>query len=306
MALIRRGGSTFYIRSVRRGGRVTSAYVGSGLLALGAAMMDAEAREERAAEAAAWRHERSRMESADKILADLCRGIGMIAQIALEARGFHQHKRQWRRKRRMSKKTETTPMPSPGPMTLAGRDEASHVLRRALDGDREVLPRLRELLDTYPNLLDGYFAEYQDIATAAEVALIEWSNGTNLLRRELLVRDLNRTAETLTGTDATPTERLLARRAALCWHAVNSFELQFAKRPSITVALSDHWQKQIDRAHRRLLQTLRALELVRRLARPDPGVRVSVSQHVSVEAPAPAAEPAGLRVADLLTAAPRG
>ena len=53
----------------------------------------------------------------------------------------------------------------------------------------------------------------------------------------------------------------------------------------------------------RLLQALRTLELVRRLARPDPGVNVSVSQSVTVEA---AAEPAGLKVADLLTAAPRG
>ena len=33
MALVQRGGCTFYLRSVRRGGRVTSEYVGSGKLA---------------------------------------------------------------------------------------------------------------------------------------------------------------------------------------------------------------------------------------------------------------------------------
>ena len=311
MALIQRGGCTFYVRSLRRGGKVTSEYVGSGVLALGAARSDAERREARAIEAAAWHRERSRLEAAERMLADLCRGAILIAHAALEARGFHQHKRQWRRKRRMSETTETTPAISPesDEMTSTDMDEVLQIMKRAQKGDQEVLPRLRELFDTNPSVRDHLLEGRLRIGALAEDALIELSCGPNLLAREIQIRDLDRTAADLAGADATATERLLARRAAQCWQAVQWYESDYHRQITEGVSLSQgvFLQKLIDGAHRRLLQTLRTLELVRRLARPGPSVAVSVAQKVTVEAPVPAAAgPSELDVADLLRAAPAG
>jgi hypothetical protein len=129
------------------------------------------------------------------------------------------------------------------------------------------------------------------------------------LVREIQSRALNRTAEELAGADATPVEKLLAQRAALCWHVVHHHEMTLADRSAkgVALALSSYLQRTIDGAHRRLLQTIRTLELVRRLARPRPGVSVSVSQHVSLKPPATPPESANqLTIGDLLAVAPNG
>jgi hypothetical protein len=113
----------------------------------------------------------------------------------------------------------------------------------------------------------------------------------------------------LAGPDAPVVERLLARRAALCWHAVHWYEYDYINRESQSVALTYgvYLQKRIDGANGRLLQSLKTLELVRRLARPGAGVNVSVSQQVTVEAAqAPTPEESRMTVADLMNAAPRG
>jgi hypothetical protein len=308
MGLVSRGRCTFYLRSVRRAGRVVTTYAGSGPIALGAARSDAEAREERAAEAAAWRRERDRLETADRTLGDLCRGALAIAQAAIEARGYHQHKRQWRRRRPMSQPAEKMRTL----LTDTGRDaeETYRLLKAAQAGDKATLPKLRALFDEGPEVLETFLEGGQrDLVSAAEIAVIESACGpTDLLQREILIRDLDRTATELAGADPTPVERLLARRAALCWNATNLYEIHFAKRDGMTMQQADTYQRQIDRAHRRLLQTLRTLETVRRLTRGGPLVAVNVAQSMTVEAgtaPAPDPRP-GLNVPDLLTAAPRG
>jgi hypothetical protein len=306
MGLVSRGQCTFYLRSVRRAGRVVTTYGGSGPTALDAVRSDAEARQERAAEAAAWRRERDRLEAADRTLGDLCHGALVIAHAALEARGFHQHKRQWRRKRQMSKPTVKTPSLSAD--TEQDAEETFRLLKAAQSGDETALPKLRSLFDKRPELLDNFLEGGRDLASLAEIAVIESVCGrTNLLQREILIRDLDRTAAELAGADPTPAERLLARRASLCWSVINLYEFRYAKREEMTFYQADHDQKQIDRAHRRLLQTLRTLETVRRLARGGPLVAVNVEQSVTVEArTAPASDPRpGLSVPDLMKAVPR-
>jgi hypothetical protein len=305
MGLVSRGQCTFYLRSVRRAGRVVTTYIGSGSVAFEAARWEAEARQERATEAAAWQRERDRLEAADRTLGDLCRGALAIAHAALEARGFHQHKRQWRRKRQMSKTTVKTPPASVN--TAQDRGDIIRLMKAAQSGDTTALSKLRVLYDERPELLDKLPVGHRDMASAAEVAVIESAcGGTNLLCREILIRDLARTARELAGADPTPAERLLARRAALCWNVTNLYELHFARGAEMTLSQADYYQKQIDRAHRRLLQTLRTLATVRRLTRGGPLVAVNLEQSVTVEAHTePALDPRpDLDVPDRRTAAP--
>jgi hypothetical protein len=89
----------YYYRSRKVGGRVVREYVGRGHVAELAAQLDASERERREAEAAAWRAEKGRLDALDAEVAALIEVTDLAAAAALLAAGFHQYKRQWRRKR---------------------------------------------------------------------------------------------------------------------------------------------------------------------------------------------------------------
>jgi hypothetical protein len=103
MALIFSGGRTYYIQSFRRAGKVTSKCLGSGRVALAYARLDVEIRDKREADPAECRRERKRVEDVDRLLAGLCREAIELGGAALEAAAYHQHKRQWRKRRMMTK-----------------------------------------------------------------------------------------------------------------------------------------------------------------------------------------------------------
>ena len=86
----------YYVRSMRDGEHVGTAYLGRGPLADAAAAHDARARALRARR----RDELLRLDALDQPVCDLCSGLDELVRAALCAHGFHQHARgQWRRKR---------------------------------------------------------------------------------------------------------------------------------------------------------------------------------------------------------------
>jgi hypothetical protein len=95
MAIVYRNGRAYAYKSIRRNGRVTSEYRGSGDIAMLAALLDAEDQEQRDWE----RAERERLETAERTLCDYFNRVDDLARAALLASGFHQHKRQWRKRR---------------------------------------------------------------------------------------------------------------------------------------------------------------------------------------------------------------
>ena len=100
MAWAWRGNRRYYSRSVRDGGRVTKAYVGTGLLAEFHAAQDAEQQAEREATRAAWRQQQADMDAIDaqvKAWWDVSTGL---LKAALYAEGYYQHDRGTWRKRR--------------------------------------------------------------------------------------------------------------------------------------------------------------------------------------------------------------
>ena len=99
MALVRRNGRPYRSRSVRRGGRVTSAYRGSGPGAARLGAMDAARRAEEAAARAAWQAERERLDAQERAIVAWFDRVQELADTALVAAGYHRHKRQWRRRR---------------------------------------------------------------------------------------------------------------------------------------------------------------------------------------------------------------
>jgi hypothetical protein len=96
----RERGGLYYTRSRKVNGRVVREYVGGGVLGELAAQMDAEDRQRRQEEAAAWREERERLEELAGLVDEFCEDVETIARAALLSAGFRRHKHgEWRRRR---------------------------------------------------------------------------------------------------------------------------------------------------------------------------------------------------------------
>lgn len=92
-------GREYYYKSEWAGGRVRSTYFGSGELASLVALLDAEARGERDAERRKQRAEREQADAKEREISAWFDGIQAVADGAMRAAGFHEHKGQWRRRR---------------------------------------------------------------------------------------------------------------------------------------------------------------------------------------------------------------
>ncbi len=94
----RERGGFYYTRSRKVNGRVVREYVGGGVLGELAAQMDAEDRQRREEEAAAWKEEREQIEALEASVEELYEAAEVLAKAALLAAGYHQHKRgEWRK-----------------------------------------------------------------------------------------------------------------------------------------------------------------------------------------------------------------
>jgi len=100
MALVYRNGRPRYQRSVRRGGRVTTEYRGSGEFAVFFGLLDAEDRQEQQAAREAERAELRRLDDLEHALDEIAGRGRDLAHEALTAAGFHLHHRgEWRKRR---------------------------------------------------------------------------------------------------------------------------------------------------------------------------------------------------------------
>ena len=157
--------------------------------------------------------------------------------------------------------------------------ELETLVRQGMAGDQRVLPALRELLDTRPDL-------WQAIDTLADRVRQAWLQrltGTNLVAQEILTRQLQAMEEALAGPYATSLERLLVERIALVWLQVQQADLTAAHMATKPSPLQESWvQQRQDRAQGRLLMAVKALAQVRKLLRPGATVQVTIAQQVNV------------------------
>lgn len=148
--------------------------------------------------------------------------------------------------------------------TKQASDEAKKLLaliERAEGGDATALPALRESL-ALPGIADVLGG---DVARKAADRFLDAFCGKHLATREATATKMAQLRTELAGANPTAVERLLADRAVLCWFHVHKLEVSYASKESMSLALADHYQKCIDRAHRRYLSALKALAEVRKL-----------------------------------------
>ena len=90
----------YYTRSKKVNGRVVREYIGSGIVAVCAAQIDAIDRVEKAERRAALRDEREQFDTLAAALMELDDLADRLAAAAMMAAGYHRHHRgEWRKKR---------------------------------------------------------------------------------------------------------------------------------------------------------------------------------------------------------------
>jgi hypothetical protein len=287
MSLITKGNCLYYSRSVRWNGRVTSLYLGSGLLAKLAAQEFEDLRAEDRADRQRRHEQHLADQAAERPLIELSQATTALVRLVMQAVGYRLHHRQWRRPS-MSKQQ---------PRELS--DILPVLLGRAAAGDLAVVPALRNFLDRFAAgestggvgfrvLLEALGG---DPAARAQEALIGWAVGQDLAAGEALRRRIAQVRAELAGPDASPLERLLAENLALAWADAHLAAERAYRAAALTLTEADRIERRRDRAQRRLIAAAKALDLIRRVM---PAVEVRVEQHVTVEPPpVPAEHPAG-------------
>jgi hypothetical protein len=123
-----------------------------------------------------------------------------------------------------------------------------------------------------------------NLAKHAENALIHKFAAKDLAVREGLRKKLEVMRDELASPASVPLERLLAERIVACWLHVYHLETVYANKDSMSLDLAMHYQKCIDRAHRRYLSAIKTLATVRKLALPVLQVNIAKKQ-VNVAGP---------------------
>ncbi len=142
-------------------------------------------------------------------------------------------------------------------------DELHCVLNRARQGDESVLPQLRRILDTRPEL----WQYYGDMALHALRAWIDLIAGTDLLLKESVTLKAHEMRSELAGPNPSPLELLLAERAVACWLQLCHADAKAAESMSngSPTQIVDFWSKRQKSANSRYITSLGALATLRRL-----------------------------------------
>lgn len=150
-------------------------------------------------------------------------------------------------------------------------DRYRETLDLAEKGDRSALPRVRELVDEFPSMVD----ELGDLTQIAQSVMIDRTSSDSVLIREAQERKLVALTAQIAGPDPSILERLLADQIVLCWQHVRSVEIIYAQARDYTSSAGDYYERCIDRAQKRYLNAIKTLASVRRLELPAMQVNIA-------------------------------
>jgi len=141
-------------------------------------------------------------------------------------------------------------------------DQLTAVVALAKQGNAEVLPELRDLLDEHPEI----WKHYGDLSGQVTAKWLDLLAGDDVLIRESVFRQVNELRSELQAEGASPLETLLVERVIASWLQVRYFDA------AVTLATEDvpavqgrYMQQQLDRAQKRHIEAVRALAEVRKL-----------------------------------------
>ena len=118
----------------------------------------------------------------------------------------------------------------------------------------------------------------------AKTKLIDFAAGKEAKKhtKEMLQKEMEEQIQEYAGPAPSPIERTLAETATLSWFALRLFEATYVSssqsEDGLTIKQAEFHLRRIDRAHRRLLSTLKTLATIRRLALPALQINVASQQ----------------------------
>jgi hypothetical protein len=149
----------------------------------------------------------------------------------------------------------------------------------------KAVPEAMDLKGATPAVREEILLQVGDWARRTQLAWIDkLSEGVDI-NREGLVAKTTKMREELAGPTPSPLEQLLVERIVSCWLQVNEAESRFQTREGGgSLVKGEYWQRRYDRAHRRFLQSLKALAQVRKLLGPNIQVNIAEKQVNVLEA----------------------
>ena len=175
-------------------------------------------------------------------------------------------------------------MSEPKPTEGLYTEEMRRLLLRAQAGDPAVLPQLRELLGSRPEL----WRRLGDLAGHVEEVLVGLAAGKSLLARESVRRRMDELRAELAGPAASAVETLLVNRVVICWAQVHLADLEAAQKAKAGAPQGAHAERRVAGAQGRYLAALRGLVVVRKLVRPGPSPMEMLRAPVAETGPTPA------------------
>jgi hypothetical protein len=282
MSWEQRGESRYYYQVTRDPtGRLVKTYIGTGILADQIATVDAWQRMRRQQALQAWRT----FETFDRAITQFTTTVERLAAGHLIMQGYYRHKRasHWRKRRSWSPPPTTTSSheetsmdPKESETHHTTTDDLQHLVQQGMDGNAEVVPVLKALLQD-PVLLNSL----EQMGREIESRLLDYMTAGNpaeqaAMRLAQQVRHANLTsAMAQDGAFEQQLFHLLAEEVLLCRLQSRHADTIDARHGTLT----ERDQKRQDRAHRRYHQALKTLAQVKKLLTPRPSVQVNVAQN---------------------------
>ena len=278
MGLVRRGGRLYYYASERVNGRVVTRYQGSGAAADLFARFDALERDRRETRIGVRRAKDAQSRERAARYRSWLAGVDRALADALRAAGWHQHNREWRKRRGAGMGGILAPQGGAGTWVpaevsaMAGSmDPADEA--RAFKGDRSALPAVDAYLDN-----PAAVALWGDVGRHVLLRCVRRYAGDNLLIERAMFRAASDLRAKLAGPAPSALDVLVAERAVLGWVFANWCEYQYVEGlDGMSIQQSEFHLKRIDLARRHLLAACRTLAKVRRAKLPDVLALLSVS-----------------------------
>ncbi len=253
----------YFYRTSKRNGRVVHQYFGKGRIPLAMALFEQDEREHRRREYERQKAERAAETALAGEVQDACDLVGLLMRATLLAAGYHQHKRQWRKKRIMRTDMDTPDRPAHTslPCTIA---DVRKLVERAQQGDQTAVATLRQHLPASDIIALGQ----GDLSQRLEQRLIRRVAGDNALYRAALEEQLREMRTSLAGPSPTPLENLLIDRIVLTWLHLHTAEYAYHTAERMAIVQADFSERSISQCNRRHLDAVKALAQVRKLGVP--------------------------------------
>ena len=259
-----RAGRQYYYTKTWINGTCKSQYIGTGQFAQDLAKIQDLFSLEAAFLRDVARGREEEQNDIDRQIDDAGDRLKGIVKAILETAGYHQHKREWRKKR----------------MTTAEAKASFNRLQTG-KGTREEKDALIELLQSAP----GKWKNFADLVFLTVQSSAEALAGNNDLFKMSLVQGVKELKQSYGYDEAGPLEKMLIEHILICWMRLHWIELLFNTnvKDQKTYQGVKHWEDRLTKTQGRFDRACLTYAKVKRLASKTPEIlQVNIAENQAI------------------------